>query len=129
MACAAPSSASTSQARLGLDPDFHRGESAYDRYWGDRGSDNPALGPLEQAPYYAIEIVSGAIGTKGGIVTDGDGRALDAFGEPVPGLFAAGNTTAHPMGPGYPGAGATLGPGCTMGFVAGRTCAAVPSPV
>ena len=117
------------QARLGLDPDFHRGESAYDRYWGDRGSDNPALGPLDQAPYYAIEIVSGAIGTKGGIVTDGDGRALDAFGEPVPGLFAAGNTTAHPMGPGYPGAGATLGPGCTMGFVAGRTCAAVPAPV
>jgi succinate dehydrogenase/fumarate reductase flavoprotein subunit len=110
-------------ARAGHDPDFHRGESAYDRYWGDPHAEHPALGPLEVAPYYAVEIVSGAIGTKGGIVTDADGRALDAFGEPVPGLYAAGNTTAHPMGPGYPGAGATLGPGCTMAFLAGRAVA------
>jgi hypothetical protein len=110
-------------AREGHDPDFHRGESAYDRYWGDQDALHPALGPLELGPFYAVEIQSGAIGTKGGVVTDGDGRALDAFGVAVPGLFAVGNTTAHPMGPGYPGAGATLGPGCTMAYVAGKACA------
>jgi len=107
-------------AREGVDRDFHRGASAYDRYWGDQHAAHPALGPVETAPFYAIEVVSGVIGTKGGIVTDGDGRALDAFGAVVPGLYAAGNTTAHPMGPGYPGAGATLGPGSTMAYAAGR---------
>jgi succinate dehydrogenase/fumarate reductase flavoprotein subunit len=111
-------------ARRGVDPDFHRGASAYDQYWGDQHAPHPALGPVETAPFYAIEVVSGVIGTKGGIVTDGDGQALDAFGEPVPGLYAAGNTTAHPMGPGYPGAGATLGPGSTMAYAAGRAAVA-----
>ena len=107
-------------AREGVDPDFDRGASDYDRYWGDQHAAHPALGPVETAPFYATEVVSGVIGTKGGIVTDGDGRALDPFGEPVRGLYAAGNTTAHPMGPGYPGAGATLGPGSTMAYAAGR---------
>ncbi|MBP2366206.1 FAD-dependent oxidoreductase [Pseudonocardia parietis] len=107
-------------ARAGVDPDFRRGASAYDRYWGDQHAEHPALGPVDTAPYYAVEVVSGVIGTKGGVVTDGEGRALDPFGEPVPGLYAAGNTTAHPMGPGYPGAGATLGPGSTMAFAAGH---------
>jgi 3-oxosteroid 1-dehydrogenase len=107
-------------ARAGVDPDFHRGASAYDRYWGDQHAPHPALGPVDTPPYYAVEVVSGVIGTKGGIRTDGDGRALDAFGDPIPGLYAAGNTTAHPMGPGYPGAGATLGPGATMAFAAAR---------
>ena len=55
-----------------------------------------------------------------GIMTDGDGRALDPFDEVILGLFAAGNTTSNPMGPGYPGAGGTLGPGMTMGYAAGR---------
>lgn len=111
-------------ARVGADPDFHRGESAYDRYWGDQHAPHPALGPVETPPFYAVEVVSGVIGTKGGVVTDGGGRALDAFGDPIPGLYAAGNTTSHPMGPGYPGAGATLGPGSTMAYAAGRTAAA-----
>lgn len=111
-------------AREGVDPDFSRGTSAYDQYWGDQHAPHPALGPVETAPFYAIEVVSGVIGTKGGIVADGDGQALDAFGEPVPGLYAAGNTTAHPMGPGYPGAGATLGPGSTMAYAAGRAAVA-----
>jgi 3-oxosteroid 1-dehydrogenase len=110
-------------AREGRDPEFHRGESAYDRYWGDQDAPHPALGPVDTAPFYAIEVRSGVIGTKGGVVTDGAGQALDPFGEPVPGLYAAGNTTAHPMGPGYPGAGATLGPGCTMGYLAGERAA------
>lgn len=111
-------------ARTGVDPEFHRGESAYDRYWGDQHAPHPALGPVETPPFYAVQVVSGVIGTKGGVVTDGDGRALDAFGDPVPGLYAAGNTTAHPMGPGYPGAGATLGPGSTMAYAAGLAAAA-----
>lgn len=111
-------------ARNGVDPDFHRGASAYDQYWGDQHAAHPALGPVETPPFYAVEVVSGVIGTKGGVVTDGDGRALDSFGEPIPGLYAAGNTTAHPMGPGYPGAGATLGPGSTMAYAAGLAVAA-----
>lgn len=111
-------------ARNGIDPDFNRGASAYDQYWGDQHAPHPALGPVETAPFYAVEVVSGVIGTKGGIVTDGTGRALDAFGDPVPGLYAAGNTTAHPMGPGYPGAGATLGPGSTMAYTAGLAAVA-----
>lgn len=111
-------------ASEGHDPDFNRGASAYDRYWGDDRADHPALGPLIEAPYYAIEVVSGVIGTKGGVVTDPDARALDAFDAPIPGLFAVGNTTAQPMGPGYAGAGSTLGPGMTMGYSAGRTAAA-----
>lgn len=115
-------------AREGRDPVYCRGESAYDRYWGDQHAPYPALGPVEAGPFYAIEVRSGAIGTKGGVVTDGDGQALDPFGEKTPGLFAAGNTTSHPMGPGYPGAGATLGPGCTMGYLAGRAAAAVDDP-
>jgi succinate dehydrogenase/fumarate reductase flavoprotein subunit len=109
-------------ARDGQDPRFGRGESAYDRYWGDASAPHPALGPIDKPPFYAVEVLSGVIGTKGGVVTDGSGRVLDPFGDPIPGLFAAGNTTAHPMGPGYPGAGATLGPGMTMGYLAGRSC-------
>ena len=112
-------------AAEGNDPDFRRGASAYDRYWGDDRAAHPALGPLTEGPYYAIEVVSGVIGTKGGIVTDPDGRALDAFDDPIAGLFAIGNTTAQPMGPGYAGAGSTLGPGMTMGYAAGRTAARV----
>lgn len=107
----------------GVDPDFNRGASAYDKYWGDDQAAHPALGPVKTGPFYAIEVVSGVIGTKGGIVTDPDGRALDAFDEPIPGLFAIGNTTAQPMGPGYAGAGSTLGPGMTMGFAAGHAAA------
>ena len=110
-------------AEEGRDPQFHRGESAYDRYWGDQYATYPALGPVDIGPFHAIEVRSGVIGTKGGVVTDGNGQALDPFGEPVPGLYAAGNTTSHPMGPGYPGAGATLGPGATMGYLAGRRAA------
>lgn len=110
-------------AANGEDPDFHRGESAYDRYWGDQLAPHPALGPLDKPPYYAIEAFSGVIGTKGGVATDGNGQAVDSFDEPVAGLYAVGNTSSHPMGPGYPGAGGTLGPGMTMGYVAGRRAA------
>jgi succinate dehydrogenase/fumarate reductase flavoprotein subunit len=115
-------------ASEGRDPDFHRGESAYDRYWGDQAAEHPALGPVDAGPFYAIEVISGVIGTKGGIVTTPAGQAVDPFDEPIPGLYAAGNTTAHPMGPGYCGAGSTLGPGATMAYLAGARCARAGTP-
>ncbi|WP_334171660.1 FAD-dependent oxidoreductase [Sinomonas sp.] len=109
----------------GEDPDFHRGETAYDRYWGDGQNEwpNPSLGPIERGPFYALEVVNGAFGTNGGIATDGIARVLDVDGDPVPGLFAVGNATESAYAAGYPGAGATLGPLMTMGYLAGRTIA------
>jgi hypothetical protein len=115
-------------ARNGEDPDFHRGESAYERYWGDGLAPHAAIGPLDSPPYYAVEVVSGVIGTKGGIVTTEDGQAVDSFGDPITGMYAAGNTTAHPMGPGYPGGGGTLGPAMTQAFLAARHCVSTASP-
>jgi hypothetical protein len=109
-------------AHDGVDPDFHRGESAYERYWGDQLAPHPNLAPLEQPPFYAAQVLSGVIGTKGGIATTTDGQARDAFDGPIPGLYALGNTSAHPMGPGYPGGGGTLGPAMTLAVLAGRHC-------
>jgi 3-oxosteroid 1-dehydrogenase len=118
-------------AREGNDPDFGRGASVYDRYWGDPLAAHPALGPLQQTPFYAVEVFCGVSGTKGGVATTAAGQALDAFAIPIPGLYAVGNTAAHPMGRGYPGAGGTLGPAMVMGLLAGRhvTGAAKPNPV
>ncbi|GLB68341.1 FAD-dependent oxidoreductase [Arthrobacter mangrovi] len=109
----------------GEDPDFGRGESAYDKYWGDSDCPwpNPSLGPLQTGPFYALEVVNGAFGTNGGIATDGEARVLDVDGRPIQGLFAAGNATECAYAAGYPGAGATLGPIMTMGYLAGRTLA------
>lgn len=113
----------------GEDPDFGRGESAYDKYWGDDDCPwpNPSLGPLQSGPFYAMEVVNGAFGSNGGVATDGLARVLDVDGEPIPGLFAAGNTTENAYAAGYPGAGATLGPIMTMGYLAGRTIAGEPA--
>ncbi|RAN72396.1 FAD-binding dehydrogenase [Bacillus sp. SRB_336] len=112
-------------ARAGEDPDFGRGASEYDRYWGDSNNawPNPSLGPLQYGPYYALEVVNGAFGTCGGVATDGNGQVLDVDGAPIEGLFAAGNTTESPYAAGYPGAGATLGPLMTMAYLAGRKLA------
>ena len=109
----------------GEDPDFGRGESAYDKYWGDDANPypNPSLGPLQFGPFYAMEVVNGAFGTNGGVATDGRGRVLDVDNRPIEGLYAAGNTTENAYSAGYPGAGATLGPIMTMGYLAGRTIA------
>jgi predicted oxidoreductase len=68
-------------------------------------------------------VVNGAFGTNGGVATDGLARVLDVDNRPIPGLFAAGNTTENAYAAGYPGAGATLGPIMTMGYLAGRTIA------
>jgi 3-oxosteroid 1-dehydrogenase len=90
---------------------------------GDPDAQHPNLGPIDQRPYYAVRVLSGTIGTKGGPVTVGAGRVLAADGQPVGGLYAAGNTAAFWTLDGYPGAGATLGAARTMGYLAGRHAA------
>lgn len=105
-------------ARAGKDSDFGRGDSASDRYYGDeRVRPNPCLLPLTRAPYYAIKLFPGDLGTKGGLVVDTSARVLDEAGAPIPGLFAAGNTSASIMGRTYPGAGGTIGPAMCFGFL------------
>lgn len=106
-------------ARRGKDEDFQRGENPYDLLYGDvRIQPNPCLAPLAEAPFYAIEIFPGDIGTKGGLLTDPDARVLNTAGQPIPGLYAIGNCAASVTGRYYPGAGATLGPAMTFGFLA-----------
>ena len=107
----------------GADREFGRGADAYERFMGDPDAQHPNLGPIDQPPYYAVKVLSGTIGTKGGPVTDGAGRVLAADGQPVGGLYAAGNTAAFWTLDGYPGAGATLGAAMTMGYLAGRHAA------
>lgn len=108
-------------ARSGVDGDFGRGASAYDRYYSDpRVHPNPNLGPLEKAPFDAVEIVIGDLGTKGGIVTDEHARALREDGTVIEGLYASGNCSASVMGNTYPGPGSTLGPATVFGLIAAR---------
>jgi 3-oxosteroid 1-dehydrogenase len=106
-------------AAAGKDEDFGRGDSAYDRYYGDpRCRPNPNLAPLSLAPFYAIKIVPGDLGTKGGLRTDERARVLRQDGTVIPGLYAAGNASAAVMGHSYAGAGATIGPAMTFGYIA-----------
>ena len=109
------------------DPDFGRGASAYDGYWGDDSAATPAgktLGPIDTAPYYAVPVSIGAMGTKGGPRTDRDGRVLHVTGAAIPGLFAAGNAMAGATGKAYGGAGGTLGPAMVFGYRAGLAVSA-----
>jgi 3-oxosteroid 1-dehydrogenase len=104
------------------DPDFDRGASAYDGYWGDNSASTPALqtlGPIDTAPYYAVPVGIGAMGTKGGPRTDGDARVLHVDGSVIEGLYAAGNAMAGVTGKAYGGAGGTLGPAMVFGYRAG----------
>jgi 3-oxosteroid 1-dehydrogenase len=106
-------------AAAGRDEEFGRGESAYDRYYGDpRCRPNPNLAPLTRPPFYAVKIVPGDLGTKGGLRTDERARVLREDGTPIPGLYAAGNASASVMGHSYAGAGATIGPAMTFGYIA-----------
>lgn len=109
----------------GHDPDFARGQSAYDHFYGDRTREGAAvtLGPIARAPFYAVEIRMGLLGTNGGPRTDGHARILGHDDEPIPGLFGAGNAIACPTGGIYAGAGGTLGPALTFGYIAGRSAA------
>ncbi|HZP88105.1 MAG TPA: FAD-dependent oxidoreductase [Burkholderiales bacterium] len=107
-------------AKSGEDPAFGKGSKAYNRYQGDAQVEpNPCVAPLEHAPYYAIKLVIGDIGTFAGLITDETTRVLGAEGKPIKGLYAVGNDAASIMGGNYPGAGITLGPALTFGYVAG----------
>ncbi len=110
----------------GVDEDFHRGEAAFDRYAGDpTHRPNPCLAPVTRPPFYALRIYPGDLGAHGGIVTDEHARALDEAGEPIRGLYAAGNCAASALGGFYPGAGGTIGPAMTFGYIAARHLAGV----
>jgi hypothetical protein len=112
------------QAERGVDEDFGRGSSPWGRHVGDRRARHPNLAPLRSAPYYAVRVLPGCLGTKGGPRTDPEGRVLRADGGgPIPGLFAAGNVSASPFGFAYPGGGATIGPALTFGWLGGAAAA------
>ena len=104
-------------AEAGKDQDFKKGDSLFDRYYGDPTvQPNPCLAPLVKAPFYAVKIDAGDIGTKGGLLTDVHARVLREDGTPISGLYAIGNTAASMMGRTYPGAGSTIGPAMVFGF-------------
>jgi 3-oxosteroid 1-dehydrogenase len=117
------------QAAEGRDPDFRRGESAYDLFHGDpsRSGSFRTLGPIDKPPFYAMRVYSGALGTKGGPKTNAQAEVLSVRGGVCAGLYAAGNVMAGITGMGYPGAGGTLGPALVFGYIAGRAAAVVPN--
>ncbi len=114
-------------AASGKDEDFNRGENAYDLLYGDiRIKPNPCLAPLAEPPFYGIEIYPGDIGTKGGLLTNENAQVMGTNGQPIRGLYAIGNCSASVTGRYYPGAGATLGPAMTFGFLAAEHIAGKP---
>lgn len=110
--------------RKGRDEDFHRGERVYDQWLGDPyHGPIRALGAIEKGPFYAVPVVPGDVSTYGGVVTDVHGRVVNAEGAPIAGLYATGVSTASVMGGVYPGAGASIGPSLTFGYVAAKHAA------
>ena len=108
-------------AREGVDPEFGRGRTVFNQRGGDPGRrPNPTLGPLVHAPFYALRVKPGDIGTFMGLPTDGQARVLQPDGRPVEGLYATGNAACSLFGGHYPSAGITLGPGITFGWIAAR---------
>jgi 3-oxosteroid 1-dehydrogenase len=106
-------------AKTGVDPEFGRGSNAYDQMFGDPSvTPNPCLGPIGKAPFYAVAINLGDLGTKGGLKADARGRVVDGNGQPIPNLYVAGNNSGSPFGNCYPGAGATIGPAMTFAYIA-----------
>jgi len=115
-----------SHARVGEDPRFGRGTTVFNRVSGDpEHGPNPSLAPIEKPPFYAIKVLPGSFGTFAGLRTDPQSRVLDARGEPIPGLYAAGSDQANVMGGHYPAGGINIGPAMTFGYVAGRQVAGV----
>ncbi|WP_018633665.1 FAD-dependent oxidoreductase [Neomegalonema perideroedes] len=115
-------------ARAGRDPQFHRGETAFNRYLADPDhKPNPCVAPVERGPFYAVKMEMGDLGTFDGLKTTAPGEVLDRRGGVIPGLFAVGNDRASIMGGNYPGAGITLGPAMTFGWITGRRLAGLPA--
>lgn len=113
-------------ARRGVDPEFGRGETPFNRSGGDpKTRPNPSLAPLERGPFYAVRVVPGSFGTFAGLAVDASARVLTEVGTPIKGLYAAGNDQASVMGGHYPAGGINLGPALTFGYVAGRDLAGV----
>jgi 3-oxosteroid 1-dehydrogenase len=111
-------------SKTGVDPEFGKGMNIYDQFFGDPTvSPNPNLGPIDTAPYYAVPINAGDLGTKGGLRCDARSRVLDGQGNPIAGLYAAGNQSGTPFGNVYPGAGATIGPAMTFAYIAANDIA------
>lgn len=108
----------------GHDDEFNRGDNTYDNFymWGDMEFEPPfrTLGVIDRAPFYAVKMEAGALGTAGGPKTNADAQVIDWQGNPIPGLYAAGNAMAAVLGEIYGGAGGTLGPGMTFGYIAGK---------
>jgi 3-oxosteroid 1-dehydrogenase len=113
----------------GRDPDFRRGASAYDGWWGDTSRPTLAertLGPIDVPPFCAVQVDLGCMGTKGGPRTDANGQVLDVDGRPITGLYAAGNAMAGPTGMAYGGAGGTIGPALVWGHRAAAHASRAP---
>lgn len=112
-------------AEQGVDPEFRRGASAYNKAQGEAlHGPNPSLGALRDGPFYAVRLVPGSLGTFAGLRTDACARVLGEEGAPIPGLFAVGNDMNSVMNGHYPSGGITLGPGMTFGYIAGKALAA-----
>ncbi len=113
-------------ARQGRDEAFHRGETSFNRYLADPDHrPNPCVAPVERGPFYAVRLEMGDLGTFDGLKTTVPGEVLDRQGQAIPGLYAVGNDRASIMGGNYPGAGITLGPAMTFGWITGRHLAGV----
>lgn len=113
-------------AARGQDPDFGRGESAYNRALGDPNRKvHPCLGPIDEAPFYAVEVLPGDIGTCGGLLTNEHGQVLGQDDRPIEGLYATGNSTATVMGRHYLGPGASIANSMVFGYLAARHAAGV----
>lgn len=104
----------------GVDRDFGRGGSAFDRLQGDAEAPHPSLGTIAQPPFYALPVQPGTLGTKGGPRTNAHAQVLSMRGVPINGLYAVGNVAASVTGPSYFGVGSTLGPAMTFGYIAGK---------
>ncbi|PQZ94859.1 FAD-binding dehydrogenase [Arthrobacter sp. MYb227] len=108
-------------AMRGVDPEFGRGETPFNRSGGDpKNAPNPSLGMIEKGPFFAVKVVPGSFGTFAGIDVDAAARVLNESGEVIEGLYAAGNDQASIMGGHYPAGGINLGPALTFGYVAAR---------
>lgn len=115
-------------AQAGVDRDFAKGQTAYNRVQGDvalanaSGLANPCMAALKSGPFYAVRVVAGSLGTFAGLRSNASAQVLDAHGQPIAGLYAAGNDMNSLMGGNYPSGGITLGPAMTFGFIAAHHC-------
>lgn len=112
-------------AARGVDSEFGKGTDVYERFNGTIGyTPNPCVAPIVQAPFYAVKVIPGDIGTFAGLRADASARALDAGGRVIDGLYVAGNDAGAFMGGTYPGAGTSIGPAMVFGHLAALHMAA-----